>query len=155
MYTRRVVTWTGVQPPLGAELMSSPVMDENEHTGGFAEQMKRLRRVAGAGTQIALAEYLGVSQAAVSDAGRRGRIPAEWLVTLLRSRNVDPEWILTGRGRRHVEFPAAGYEDAYAARARTEAEDALRRLPSRALAEELLRRIAVAEAAVSRQREDD
>ena len=114
----------------------------------FSEQMARIRRVTGTRTQLELAEFLGVSQSAVSDAVRRGRVPAEWLVTLVRARNVSPEWVLTGGGPCRMTLPGQ-YEVPEEAGERREAEAALRRASSRALTEELLRRIAASGAGAS------
>lgn len=52
-------------------------------------------------TQRELAEMLGVSQALVSDARRRGAIPDDWLMTLVRLKNLNPEWVLLGTGSPH------------------------------------------------------
>lgn len=130
-------------------------MRENNHISPLTEQMKRLHHAAGTGTQQELAEYLGVPQASISDARRRGAIPVEWLAIVALSRNIDPDWILTGRGRPYCEEPLGGYADAYAAQEEAEVRSTLRRMPSRMLAEELLRRIAVAEAGACRRGMDD
>ncbi len=126
-------------------------MRENNDISPLTEQMKRLHHAAGTGTQQELAEYLGVPQASISDARRRGVIPVEWLAIVALSRNINPDWVLTGRGRPHCEESIGGYADAYAAQEEAEVRSTLRRMPSRMLAEELLRRIAVAEAAACRQ----
>ena len=129
-------------------------MRENNDTSSPAEQMKRLHHAVGTGTQQELAEYLGVSQASISDARRRGTIPVEWLGIVARSRNIDPDWILTGQGRPYCEDTIGSYADAYAAQEEVEVRATLRRVPSRMLAEELLRRIAVAEATAFRRGAD-
>ena len=130
-------------------------MREHTEISPLTEQMKRLHHAAGTGTQQELAEYLGVPQALISDARRRGAIPGDWLAIVARSRNIDPDWVLTGRGRPYREDAVAGYVDAYAAQEEAEIRASLRRMPSRLLAEELLRRIAVAEAAACRRGTDD
>ena len=60
-------------------------------------------------TQTELAELLGIRQSSVCDAKKRRAVPAEWLVKLLRLKNVNPEWILTGTGPKHLG-PARGEE---------------------------------------------
>lgn len=114
----------------------------------FDTQMERILLVTRTRTQVELAEFLGIRQSSVSDAKRRGSIPAEWLISILRVRNVHPEWILTGNGPCYlpVPTPPGHYEsdDAYQERQREKA--ALRELSSRALADELVRRIAVSQA---------
>lgn len=66
----------------------------------------------------------------------------------MRIRNVNPEWVLTGNGSCFLGGPpkAAGvYENGEAFAERMAEQEALRQLSSRALAEELLRRIAVSQ----------
>lgn len=43
----------------------------------FAAAMERIRAVTGCGTQRELGRFLGINQSAISDAKRRGTIPAE------------------------------------------------------------------------------
>lgn len=118
-----------------------------ENSSPFIEQLKRIHQITGTHSQTGLAAYLGVRRSAVTNAKRTGMIPAEWLLTLLRVANVNPEWILSGAGpcrfRRQTEDV---YEDGETAWERQKDYEALQRLSSRALADELVRRIAVAEA---------
>lgn len=118
-----------------------------ENPSPFIEQLKRIHQITGTHSQTGLASYLGVRRSAVTNAKRTGMIPAEWLLTLLRVANVNPEWILSGAGpcrfRRQTEDV---YEDGETAWERQKDYEALQRLSSRALADELVRRIAVAEA---------
>lgn len=118
-----------------------------ENPSPFIEQLKRIHQITGTHSQTGLAAYLGVHRSAVTNAKRTGMIPAEWLLTLLRVANVNPEWILSGAGpcrfRRQTEDV---YEDGETAWERQKDYEALQRLSSRALADELVRRIAVAEA---------
>lgn len=118
-----------------------------ENPSPFIEQLKRIHQITGTHSQTGLAAYLGVRRSSVTNARRTGMIPAEWLLTLLRVANVNPEWILSGAGpcrfRRQTEDV---YEDGETAWERQKDYEALQRLSSRALADELVRRIAVAEA---------
>ena len=118
-----------------------------ENPSPFIEQLKRIHQITGTHSQTGLAAYLGVRRSAVTNAKRTGMIPAEWLLTLLRVANVNPEWILSGAGpcrfRRQTEDVS---EDGETAWERQKDYEALQRLSSRALADELVRRIAVAEA---------
>ena len=118
-----------------------------ENSSQFTEQLKSIHQISGTHNQSGLAAYLGVRRSAVTNAKRTGMIPAEWLLTLLRVANVNPEWILSGAGpcrfRRQTEDV---YEDGETAWERQKDYEALQRLSSRALADELVRRIAVAEA---------
>ncbi len=45
----------------------------------YSSAMERIRAVTGCGTQRELGRFLGINQSAISDAKRRGTIPAEWL----------------------------------------------------------------------------
>lgn len=62
----------------------------------FQSQMERIRFVTQARTQVELADFLGIRQSSISDAKRRERIPSDWLVTLMRTKNVYPESLLSG-----------------------------------------------------------
>ena len=67
--------------------------------GEQTEAETRLARVfeaAGCRTQLELAAILDVTQSAVSDAKRRGVIPADWLIKLLQLRGVNPIWVKNG-----------------------------------------------------------
>lgn len=118
-----------------------------ENPSPFIEQLKRIHQITGTHSQTGLAAYLSVRRSAVTNAKRTGMIPAEWLLTLLRVANVNPEWILSGAGpcrfRRQTEDV---YEDGETAWECQKDYEALQRLSSRALADELVRRIAVMEA---------
>ena len=57
---------------------------------------QRLFDVAECRSQVELADFLGIRQAAISDAKRRGIIPADWLRFLQKTKGVRPEWILSG-----------------------------------------------------------
>lgn len=75
-------------------------MRRKEKDIAFGEQLQRIHCAAQTRTQVELAELLGIRQSSVSDAQKRGSIPAEWLVKLLRLSGTNPEWILTGQGPR-------------------------------------------------------
>ena len=111
----------------------------------FDEQMARMQRIAKTRTQQELAEFLGTSQSSVSDAKRRQKIPADWLILLLRLKSVHPEWILTGRGQQYIQKQARTYDDEHTTRKKAEQAQVLQKISSETLVEELLRRIVVAE----------
>ena len=58
----------------------------------------RLYRVTGCRTQAELAELLDIRQSTISVAKRRGSVPSEWLLRLLRTKWINPDWVLTGLG---------------------------------------------------------
>jgi len=47
-------------------------------------------------TQVQIAQKLGIRQSSISDAKRRGTIPADWFLKALEIGGIDPEWIRTG-----------------------------------------------------------
>ena len=58
--------------------------------------MERMLSVTGCKTQQDLAVFFGIRQSSISDANRRRSIPAGWLLTLLREKGVNPEWVIGG-----------------------------------------------------------
>ncbi|MCD7982756.1 MAG: helix-turn-helix domain containing protein [Desulfovibrio sp.] len=72
-------------------------------TTDFTEAMNRIQFITGCGTQQELASLLGIRQSSISDAKKRGSIPADWLLTLWRKKGVNPDWILWGQGERGVQ----------------------------------------------------
>jgi hypothetical protein len=68
----------------------------------FEAFLRHLREATGIRTQIELAEELGIRQSSISDAKRRGQIPAAWLLTLLYKRGLNPVWLTTGQGARYL-----------------------------------------------------
>lgn len=113
----------------------------------FDEQMSRIRLVASLRTNADAAKFFGIPRASLSDAKRGGKIPSGWLIILLRVKNVHPEWVFTGKGPCFINrAPEAGsYETGEAFAERIADEEALRRLSSRAPADELVRRVAVSQ----------
>lgn len=71
---------------------------------GFAVEdvLRRLMEGAHCSTQTELAHQLGVRRAAVTDAKRRGSIPADWILRLCRRHNLNPLWIESGLGAMHI-----------------------------------------------------
>ncbi|MCL1939698.1 MAG: helix-turn-helix domain containing protein [Desulfovibrionaceae bacterium] len=107
--------------------------------------LSRVFEAAECRTQIELASLLGIRQSSISDAKKRNSIPAEWLVTLLRLRGVNPEWILSGSGPRFLNrtTDSGDYmdeEQSVAMFNTVPSQDVLRHFSSRDLADELLRR---------------
>lgn len=69
-----------------------------EDTKTYNDQLQRIMLVTGKHSLTTLAEELGVGMPAMTDARRRGKIPADWLLTLTMKKGVNPEWLLTGQG---------------------------------------------------------
>lgn len=122
-------------------------MNDLTFESALTEQLERIRLITGKRTRAALADFFGIRQSAVSATIRRGKIPSSWLVILMRVKDAHPEWILTGKGPCLIPQPPKpdSYETDGEVTARNADKEALRRLPSRMLAEELVRRIAVSQ----------
>lgn len=65
--------------------------------------LERFFEAAECRTQAELADFLGIRQSSISDAKRRGSVPAEWLLVLWRKKRVNPDWILTGQGLQKIQ----------------------------------------------------
>lgn len=65
--------------------------------------LSRVFEAAGCRTQSELADFLGVRQSSISDAKKRGSVPADWLLTLLCKKWINPTWVLTGQGARMLQ----------------------------------------------------
>ena len=102
--------------------------------------LRRVFEAAGCRTQTELAVFLGIRQSSVSDAKRRQVIPAEWLVTLLRQRNVHPDWVLTGAEPRFL-MPVDKLEERAGPMPAIDKGFTLAYFSTRELAEEVARRV--------------
>ena len=113
----------------------------------FDDQLRGVMGLTESATEAELAGYFGCRQSAVTDARRRSAIPLYWLALLLQAQCVNPEWVLTGQGAQSISGGCNEYETEDESLARAAFDICLARLPSRALAEELLRRIQASQAA--------
>ena len=63
----------------------------------FDTAYKRLVEVCGAKTQASLAKCVNTTQPVVNKTFKRKKhIPARWLLALLRTKKVNPDWVLYG-----------------------------------------------------------
>jgi hypothetical protein len=62
----------------------------------FDEILDRIKKATGTRTQVELANLLGIRQSSISDAKRRGSVPADWYIKLYRSLGLNPEWLSDG-----------------------------------------------------------
>lgn len=106
--------------------------------------LDRIYEITGCRTQTQLARLLGIQQSSISDAKKRKSIPPEWLLTLLRLRGINPDWITNGTGPRHIR---ANMQTEFGGPHRPEDpcdppihRSILRCFPSQDLTDELLRR---------------
>lgn len=97
----------------------------------------RFLDASGCRSQGELAAMLGVRLTLVIDAKKRGRIPDDWLRRLRAVRGVNPDWVLSGEGRKYVDNEGPWMQEVL----REEpCSERLRGYSSKALAAELLRR---------------
>lgn len=120
-------------------------MHSRQGENSFDVQIERIYMVTGRYSEEDLAEFLGILANEVVTAKDRGYVPAEWLIMLLRAKGINPEWILTGNGPWCIQppIPPGHYETSDDVRECQADREALRRLSSKALAEELVRRTAL------------
>lgn len=69
---------------------------------GFDAAFERICGELGIKTQVELAAALGIRQSSISDAKRRGAIPAEWQLTLFEQYGLMPVWVRSGFGPRRL-----------------------------------------------------
>ncbi|WP_043644362.1 helix-turn-helix domain-containing protein [Fundidesulfovibrio putealis] len=71
--------------------------DENATGPAWDEVWERIKRSTGIKTQRSLAATLGISDASVADAKKRGVFPLGWALRLARRQNLSLDVILLGR----------------------------------------------------------
>ncbi|EPR36227.1 CI repressor [Alkalidesulfovibrio alkalitolerans DSM 16529] len=74
----------------------------------FNDIYLRVLEAAGAQTQQDLAERLGIRQSSVSDAKKKKRVPASWILSLCLEAGYNPRWLLSGEPPRRLTAPDAG-----------------------------------------------
>lgn len=57
-----------------------------------------MKEACGVTTNTGLADALGISQAAVSKARKKGKVPPDWIITISLSTGVDLAWLVKGEG---------------------------------------------------------
>ena len=60
--------------------------------------MDRIKNVTQCRTQQELAHFFDVSQSCISDSKKRLAIPSKWLLSLLKKKGINPEWVRRGSG---------------------------------------------------------
>ena len=76
----------------------SEILSSSDHypQNSFEARYNRLLEATGCKTQVELGEFLKIRQSSVSDAKSRNAIPSDWLITLLKKKNINPLWVLNG-----------------------------------------------------------
>ena len=96
-------TWAKHTGRSGLPTARQPLVGEAMTTLGA-----RLKLVRGNTSQRALAAELGVHENTVSNAERRDSATHDYLVRIAEARNVNLNWLLTGRGAMYLEDRAGG-----------------------------------------------
>lgn len=105
----------------------------------FDAQRSRLMFALAIRTQMELADRLGISQAAVSDAFKLKTIPSRWLLVLYERFHIEPEWVRSGKGKMFMpEYGIASKENKL--NTEEEVRDFLKTVPLEILKEEIKRR---------------
>ena len=66
------------------------------------DPMSRLLDASECKNQLELAKFLDLHPSAVAAGKKRGKLPPAWLLTALRKKGVNPDWIATGSGPRFL-----------------------------------------------------
>lgn len=97
----------GLQPGRPKRDYSRPVAELLLYRYPVALALERLREAACCRDRGELARWFRASEDDLDQAERRGVIPAEWLLDLFLIKGVNPNWVLTGRGPRHLAAVSA------------------------------------------------
>lgn len=97
---------------------SAPVAAVPDGSTSIEDQLARLKRAAGVGTDTAFAARLGITQGGISSAKKRGRLPDKWFVKISKECGVPLDWLITGRESDAAAEPAGQSPARHAARAR-------------------------------------
>lgn len=92
----------GVRPDRPRRDFSRPVAELLLRRYSVTPALERLREAAGCRNRQELARWFRAREWDVDEAESRGVIPAEWLLDIFLIKGVNPNWILTGRGSRHL-----------------------------------------------------
>ncbi len=69
----------------------------------YAAAIKRIYEVTGCANMDDLSAYFNAPLGTISDARRRKRVDAHFLLILLFQKSINPVWILTGEGARYLQ----------------------------------------------------
>jgi phage repressor protein C with HTH and peptisase S24 domain len=94
----------------------------------FDQFLARLSEATGISSQTELADALGVNRSAITQARKKDAVPARWLLHLLRSHGLNPDWLERGTrpafiSPRHDEKAVETYHEIPKVRARLCAGD--------------------------------
>ncbi len=78
-------------------------MNESE----FDTFLSRVYEATGISSQNELALFLKVNRSAITQAKKKGLVPANWIFKLSRSFDLNPDWLEKGEGQQHT--PGTGF----------------------------------------------
>lgn len=106
----------------------------------FEKQLERLKTITGCSTQSALATVLDTSQLSISVMCKKRKLTSTDLLTLVEKKRVNPEWIKTGRGKKHLKLSKLEISPEEIAKSVITSPDILSQVPSCLLIKELYQR---------------
>ena len=68
----------------------------------YQQALARIYQALEIRTQMELARVLNIRQSSVSDSKRRQHLPEKWLLRLVMGYNLNPGWVLQGKGAKHL-----------------------------------------------------
>lgn len=86
--------------------------DALKDAAAFEDIYGRVLEAAGAETQMDLARRLGIRQSSVSDAKKKKRVPASWILALCIEGGWNPRWLLNGEPPRRLIAAESGADAA-------------------------------------------
>jgi len=71
----------------------------------FDAFLERIYETTGVASQTELAAILNINRSAISQARKKGSIPAAWILQLYRHYGLNPDWVETGDGPEYCRQP--------------------------------------------------
>jgi len=68
----------------------------------FDSFLKRVFSITGVESQTELANVLRVNRSAITQARKKGSIPANWILQLFRTYSLNPDWLESGKGEAYL-----------------------------------------------------
>lgn len=76
---------------------------ENETVQSFDEQLDRLKKAAGAGSDTALACFLGITQGSMSGAKAKKKIPPAWFFQIAEQTGASVDFLYSGKAENSLQ----------------------------------------------------
>ena len=69
----------------------------------FEQQLERLKKACGVGSDTAFAQYLGIRQGSVSGAKQKRRLPYAWFFQVAEKTGISADWLFFGRSALQID----------------------------------------------------